>query len=234
MNGREAPWAKVPVHLAHDPEMTLGALRVYVTLDYLAGKRGGWFGDQSMVAEESGVSQATVSRALAMLCDRSYIAMRDTPHGSRYAQEFVILARFTPEDQVFTDATQGFTDERLLFTDESAPSLLTTQTSTQTSRVRKPKRRGITDEDITQLQAEHPDLDIPAFVADYLNWMGSANHSDKLLGFRNQLRDEWRCSKFRKGGPQRKGVSRGPASRDPEAFLDPETLKRSNVRVFTD
>ena len=211
--------------------MTLGTLRVYALLDFWAGKRGNWYGDQGMLALEVGVSDATVSRAVRALLEKEYIAVRDAPSGGKYSQEFVVLARILTGDEVFTDE-KLITDATVSITHANQPSLLTTQTPMKTS-ARKPRKREIQDEDIRTLQAQNPDLDIPAFVADYLNWDGSAHHNDKLLGFQNQLRQEWRCNQFRKGGT-RKGVGSGPSSRDPEAFISAATAAQSNVHVYRD
>lgn len=45
-------------------------------------------------------------------------------------------------------------------------------------------------------QADNPELDIPAFVADYLNWSGSSKHRDKVRGFESQLRIRWKREQF--------------------------------------
>jgi len=69
----------------------------------------------------------------------------------------------------------------------------------------KPKRaRRITPEDVARWEGQHPTVDIPAMVLDYENWKGSAGHHDKVLGFENQLRDEWRLEKFRRKAPERR------------------------------
>jgi hypothetical protein len=62
-----------------------------------------------------------------------------------------------------------------------------------------PRRRAISDADVTRWEGEHPAIDIKAFVADYLNWTGSSKHQDKVQGFENQLRITWKCDQFRKG-----------------------------------
>lgn len=58
------------------------------------------------------------------------------------------------------------------------------------------QKRALTDEVIAEIQREEPTLDIPAFAADYLNWSGSSKHRDKVAGFRNQLRIEWKRQQF--------------------------------------
>lgn len=60
------------------------------------------------------------------------------------------------------------------------------------------RRRTITAADRERWKEEHPELDIDAFVADYLNWSGSTKHHDKVRGFENQLRIEWKCKQFRR------------------------------------
>ena len=66
----------------------------------------------------------------------------------------------------------------------------------------KPKRaRRMTPEDVARWEGQHPTVDIPAMVLDYENWSGSSKHVDKVLGFQNQLRDQWRLEKFRKQAP---------------------------------
>lgn len=62
----------------------------------------------------------------------------------------------------------------------------------------KPRKRLISREDVTRWEGAHPTVDIPAMVKDYENWTGSSKHTDKVLGFENQLRDSWRLEKFRK------------------------------------
>ena len=68
----------------------------------------------------------------------------------------------------------------------------------------KPRLRKIEPEDVSRWEGEYPAVDIPAMVADYLNWKGSAGHHDKVLGFQNQLRDQWRLEKFAKKAPERR------------------------------
>ena len=65
----------------------------------------------------------------------------------------------------------------------------------------KPRLRKIEPEDVSRWEGEYPAVDIPAMVADYLNWSGSSKHVNKVLGFQNQLRDQWRLEKFRKQAP---------------------------------
>lgn len=63
------------------------------------------------------------------------------------------------------------------------------------------RRRAISEADVTRWEGEHPTVDIDAMVKDYLNWTGSSKHTDKVLGFENQLREAWRLEKFRKQAP---------------------------------
>lgn len=65
----------------------------------------------------------------------------------------------------------------------------------------KPRLRKIEPEDVSRWEGEYPAVDIPAMVADYLNWSGSSKHVNKVLGFQNQLREAWRLEKFRKQAP---------------------------------
>lgn len=119
-------------------------------------------------------------------------------------------------------------DDRIRLTISSEPSLL----EPSSSKDEDP----ITEDFRTKMAIKNPL--IPNIQAEINRAMGHPNYAirkNKRLFVENwldrQSRDlEWKA----KNQPQRKGVSRGPASRDPEAFLDPETLKRSNVRVFTD
>ena len=67
-------------------------------------------------------------------------------------------------------------------------------------RTPRPRKRNIQESDIARWQDEHPEWDIPAFVADYLNWSGSSRHSDKVQGFENQMRIEWKCKQFTRAG----------------------------------
>ena len=63
----------------------------------------------------------------------------------------------------------------------------------------KPRKRAIGEAEISRWEGENPDLDIRAFVADYLNWKGSEDHNDKVQGFQNQMRVSWKREQFRKG-----------------------------------
>jgi len=67
-------------------------------------------------------------------------------------------------------------------------------------RVPRPRKRTIQESDIARWQDEHPEWDIPAFVADYLNWSGSSKHGDQVQGFENQMRIEWKCKQFARAG----------------------------------
>lgn len=193
MNGKEAPWCKVPLHVLRDDDVTLGMLRVYGTLDYLSGKRGDWYGDVALLTEEAGVSQPTVSRALALLATKGYIHVRDLPAGSRYQYLFSVLARFTDESQLFTDELPPFTDEY-------GPSLLTTQTSPQTSPQTsiRPRKRNLGEKELLELEQEFPLHRVRDAAADYLNYGPNARHVDKVMGLRNMLNNPRQEYKFRK------------------------------------
>lgn len=60
----------------------------------------------------------------------------------------------------------------------------------------KPRRRNLTEDVIAELQEDHPELNVRAAAADYLNWSGSAKHIDKVQGLRNQLADPVCARKF--------------------------------------
>jgi hypothetical protein len=81
-------------------------------------------------------------------------------------------------------------------TNRQEPSLI------EPSVISRARRSTLSDEFLQTVQGEEPDLDIPAFAADYLNWTGSSKHTDKERGFRNQLRVEWKRKQFAKGGSQ--------------------------------
>ena len=70
----EAPWAKIPLHVLTDEALTLGDVRVYCALDFLAGKRGHWYGPLEEIAAHAGVSKPTVARAIDTLRKRDYIS----------------------------------------------------------------------------------------------------------------------------------------------------------------
>jgi hypothetical protein len=72
----EAPWAKIPKALLRDEKITGADLRTYWAIDYLAGKRGWWYGSQEMLAEEAGISPRTLERSCQRLKARGYISTR--------------------------------------------------------------------------------------------------------------------------------------------------------------
>lgn len=96
------------------------------------------------------------------------------------------------------------------------PDPLTTEANASVGR--KSRKRFITDADIERWKANRPDLDVDAFVADYMNWSGSSKHVDKVQGFENQMRLEWKCRQFARGGSNgtRNGTKhRGDDENDP-------------------
>lgn len=96
--------------------------------------------------------------------------------------------------------SNGESNASLLREEEQRTDLLSTKEVA-------PKRRSarkIEESDIDRWQAEYPHVDIPAMVKDYENWKGSDGHKDRVLGFQNQLRDQWRLEKFAKKTPERR------------------------------
>jgi hypothetical protein len=102
----------------------------------------------------------------------------------------------------------------VLFFNDSVPA---SPPATAEADGRKSRRRLITDSDIERWEDEHPELDIHAFVADYLNWAGSSKHVDKVQGFENQLRIDFKKKQFTRQG--RSGSPPTPVSQSGEFKL---------------
>lgn len=82
---------------------------------------------------------------------------------------------------------------------------------------------------------QYPDLDIDIELSKCMNRQKWAGTPDKQLAFDHWLAnsENWRVERL--ANPLlRKGVTRGPSSRDPEAFLSAETRARPNVHVYTE
>jgi hypothetical protein len=76
---------------------------------------------------------------------------------------------------------------------------------------RSPSKRqeAIPDAVIARWEGANPELDIPAFVDDYLNWDGSDKHKNKVRGFESQLRIDWKREQFTRPEYRQKGKSNG-------------------------
>lgn len=107
----EAPWCKIPLHVLSDGTLTAGDLRVYGTLDYLAGKRGWFYNNQETVAETAGVSLNTCQRAIDKLREREYISTVRLGLKDNRVLRYLIHARTV-------DTTHGVTE---------TPSLVATE-----------------------------------------------------------------------------------------------------------
>ena len=199
------------------------------------------------IARESGIARPrTVQEALARLEANGHIeriingATDARIRPDRRTNLYRIMIGVTE-----SDTPCGVTDSALRG-DGFRPDGVTesvTQTviepSVKPSEIEIPKTAKMTTITNPYLQAkrfQYPDLDIDDQLRKCMNRKKWAGIPDKQLEFEHWLAnaERWRVEALANPQPQRKGVSRGPASRDPEAFLDPETLKRSNVRVFTD
>jgi DNA-binding transcriptional ArsR family regulator len=93
MNQVEAPWAKVPLSLLRDPELTRNDLALYGLLDYRAGKRGWFWGAQIDFATELKMSARTVSSAVERLLNKGYITTRKGGIKKHNRLVYYILAR---------------------------------------------------------------------------------------------------------------------------------------------
>jgi len=71
---------------------------------------------------------------------------------------------------------------------------------------KKQRKRLIAEADIARWTRDNPEVDIAAMVADYLNWTGSSGHHDKVQGFENQLRLDFKRNQFRRNGNGRHSV----------------------------
>ena len=89
----EAPWCKVPMYVGTDPALTLGDLRVYMALDYMAGKRGWFYDPQAKVAEVANVSLDTCQRAIEKLRQRGYISTVQLGLKDRRVLRYALHAR---------------------------------------------------------------------------------------------------------------------------------------------
>ncbi|MCC6269616.1 MAG: hypothetical protein IT300_18820 [Dehalococcoidia bacterium] len=94
----EAPWAKMPLHVICDRELTANDLRVYAVLDFLSGKRGWFYDSREEIACKAQVSAAAVSRAIDVLRRKSLI--RTEPMGLAHGNvnKYFVLARTIPLD----------------------------------------------------------------------------------------------------------------------------------------
>lgn len=95
----ESPWSKVPMELVDEPGITLADLRVYIHLDYAAGKRGYWHGTQAELAADSGIVERTVRRAVTKLERLGYIETRRLGIENRTALRYWVLARSQPIEE---------------------------------------------------------------------------------------------------------------------------------------
>lgn len=77
---------------------------------------------------------------------------------------------------------------------------------------KRTRHRKIEESDVARWEGAHPDVDIRAMVADYQNWKGSSDHHDKVQGFENQLRMDWKRKQFARPGGQH-GTGRGSNTR---------------------
>ncbi len=71
----DAPWAKIPLAVADDSRLSRSALRIYIHLDYLAGRRGYWYGSPTTLGYVARVSPATLRSAIRLLVGCGYISV---------------------------------------------------------------------------------------------------------------------------------------------------------------
>ena len=142
----EAPWAKVPIELAMDEETTMAEMRVYVALDFLAGKRGWWYGSQDRLSEECGVAARTVRAAVQSLIARGFVTSErmGADHGTVLRYSIVARLRVTGKDLPLTHLPDRQGSAALLAENcrsqrqASASPYKEPQTSPQTSPQRSP------------------------------------------------------------------------------------------------
>lgn len=97
----DEPWAKVPISLITDPGVKNGsALKVFLWLDFKAGKRGWWRTDQRAIADALEIAPATAKRAVQQLRDAGYIETERTGPRSGTVLVYYILSRSIPAHEV--------------------------------------------------------------------------------------------------------------------------------------
>ena len=93
----DEPWAKVPISLITDPGVKNGsALKVFLWLDFKAGKRGWWRTDQRAIADALEIAPATAKRAVQQLRDAGYIETERTGPREGTVLVYYILSRTVP------------------------------------------------------------------------------------------------------------------------------------------
>ena len=97
----DEPWAKVPISLITDPGVKNGsALKVFLWLDFKAGKRGWWRTDQRAIADALEIAPATAKRAVQQLRDAGYIETERTGPREGTVLVYYILSRSIPAHEV--------------------------------------------------------------------------------------------------------------------------------------
>ena len=97
----DEPWAKVPISLITDPGVKNGsALKVFLWLDFKAGKRGWWRTDQRAIADALEIAPATAKRAVQQLRDAGYIETERTGPRQGTVLVYYILSRSIPAHEV--------------------------------------------------------------------------------------------------------------------------------------
>ena len=138
----EAPWAKVPLHILKDDSLTMGDIRVYGALDFLAGKRGWWYGTWEDIAKAAGTSRPTVARAVERLREKGYVSTQKM--GIRYAHvlRYLTDARLVEVDDTASDITHDTGDNITHDTDPVSGVILPLpQTSTTDVQPQKKRRK---------------------------------------------------------------------------------------------
>jgi hypothetical protein len=97
---------------------------------------------------------------------------------------------------------------------------------------RPPKRRdrAIEDADKRRWEGLRPELDIEAFVADYLNWDGSKGHRDQVQGFENQMRIGWKVEQFTRPECRQKGNGNGIGSNNARGGSFPQLTRPADAK----
>lgn len=90
----EAPWCKMPMELAMEPSWSKTEIAVYAYLDWRAGKRGWFYESQQAIVEATGVSIASVKRAIASLKEHGFIEVDRTARDA--SNMYYIRARLAP------------------------------------------------------------------------------------------------------------------------------------------
>lgn len=146
----EAPWAKVPLALLEEPTITLADIKTYAAIDFLAGKRGWWYGSHKMVAARAGTSQRASERSTVKLVELGFLASKRLGMKFRTWTQYWVVARTTkgpnePTEEVWDHDSVGEPDPPALA--DPIP-----QTSTTEDDERR-NSRSLYDTLVSELQA---------------------------------------------------------------------------------